>query len=72
MLDQRYYIVQVRLKGNIIDAEQIHRRSANIFFLDYKDGEWQNCSFHSSGTEVGGKKMMALISYKTVLRRDME
>jgi hypothetical protein len=69
VMDHRGYIVQVKLQGNIIDAEQIHRRSANIFFLDFKDGEWQNCSFHSSGTEIGGKKMMVLTSCKTVLRK---
>jgi len=68
LFGHRGFSIIVKLQGNIIDSEQICRHSANIFFIDYKDGEWHG-SFHSSGTNVGGKKSMVLTSSDMVLRK---
>jgi hypothetical protein len=70
-LNHRGFSIIVELQGKIIDAEQIHRRSANIFFIDYKDGEWYG-SFHTSGTDIGGKNAMVLTTTDMVLRKTEE
>ena len=70
-LDHSGFSIIVKLQGNIIDSEQIHRRSANVFFIDYKDKEWHG-SIHTSGTNIGGKNTMVLTTNNMALRKTDE
>jgi hypothetical protein len=68
LFGHRGFAIQVKLQGNIIDSGQIHRDSACVLFIDYKDGAWHG-SFNSSGSKTGGKNTMMLSTINMVLRK---
>jgi hypothetical protein len=67
--EERGFLAKVRLRGNIIDAEQIRRDYAYIIFQKYEDGEWRKAGVNSSGSNIGGKNTMILSTTGLVLRK---
>ncbi len=66
-LGNHEFIINGKLKGKIVEKENIERDGFKFMF-DYKDEQLKG-GFHSSGSKFGGKEKMVLTVVDIVLRK---